>query len=143
MLSPHSSNIIPFFRDLLSASHSPSLFHTEFSLTHCSTIYCLTLIPADFPPLLCPPLSTAIVSAVFYLLGQRLGEKRRKKRHSHLFLCPPPQYKDYLSAQEERACTFHTVCLMRKCFWAWFDHIMEEKRALRERLKMAAEHSNK
>ncbi|XP_041267044.1 coiled-coil domain-containing protein 191 [Onychostruthus taczanowskii] len=53
------------------------------------------------------------------------------------------KYKDYLSAQEERASTFHTVCLMRKCFWAWFDHIMEEKRALWERLKIAAEHSNK
>ncbi|XP_039573814.1 coiled-coil domain-containing protein 191 isoform X2 [Passer montanus] len=52
-------------------------------------------------------------------------------------------YKDYLSAQEERASTFHTVCLVRKCFWAWFDHIMEEKRALWERLKIAAEHSNK
>ncbi|NWS06981.1 CC191 protein, partial [Motacilla alba] len=53
------------------------------------------------------------------------------------------KYKDYLSAQEERASTFHTVCLMRKCFWAWFDHIMDEKRALWERLKIAAEHSNK
>ncbi|NWT30305.1 CC191 protein, partial [Cardinalis cardinalis] len=53
------------------------------------------------------------------------------------------KYKDYLSAQEERASTFRTVCLMRKCFWAWFDHTMEEKRALWERLKIAAEHSNK
>uniref|UniRef100_A0A8C9N4P6 Coiled-coil domain containing 191 n=1 Tax=Serinus canaria TaxID=9135 RepID=A0A8C9N4P6_SERCA len=53
------------------------------------------------------------------------------------------KYKDYLSAQEERASTFRTVCLMRKCFWAWFDHIMEEKRALWQRLKIAAEHSNK
>ncbi|XP_039910485.1 coiled-coil domain-containing protein 191 isoform X2 [Hirundo rustica] len=53
------------------------------------------------------------------------------------------KYKDYLSAQEERSSTFHTVCLMRKCFWAWFDHIMEEKRALWERLKIATEHSNK
>ncbi|TRZ18837.1 hypothetical protein HGM15179_008261 [Zosterops borbonicus] len=53
------------------------------------------------------------------------------------------KYKDYLSAEEERASTFHTVCLMRKCFWAWFDHIMEEKRALWEKLKIAAEHSNK
>ncbi|NXI07045.1 CC191 protein, partial [Irena cyanogastra] len=53
------------------------------------------------------------------------------------------KYKDYLSTQEERASTFHTVCLMRKCFWAWFDHIMEEKRALWERLKIATEHSNK
>ncbi|NWQ99800.1 CC191 protein, partial [Paradoxornis webbianus] len=53
------------------------------------------------------------------------------------------KYKDYLSAEEERASTFHTVCLMRKCFRAWFDHIMEEKRATRERLKIATEHSNK
>ncbi|NWH87004.1 CC191 protein, partial [Aegithalos caudatus] len=53
------------------------------------------------------------------------------------------KYKDYLSAQEERSSTFHTVCLMRKCFWAWFDHIVEEKRALWERLKIATEHSNK
>ncbi|NXB34622.1 CC191 protein, partial [Eulacestoma nigropectus] len=53
------------------------------------------------------------------------------------------KYKDCLSTQEERADTFHTVCLMRKYFWAWFDHIMEEKRALWERLKIATEHSNK
>ncbi|XP_030813959.1 coiled-coil domain-containing protein 191 isoform X2 [Camarhynchus parvulus] len=53
------------------------------------------------------------------------------------------KYKDYLSAQEERASTFRIVCLMRKCFWAWFEHTMEEKRALWERLKIAAEHSNK
>ncbi|NXQ50813.1 CC191 protein, partial [Catharus fuscescens] len=53
------------------------------------------------------------------------------------------KYKDYLSTQEKTASTFHTVCLMRKCFWAWFDHIMEEKRALWKRLKIATEHSNK
>ncbi|XP_063275962.1 coiled-coil domain-containing protein 191 isoform X1 [Prinia subflava] len=53
------------------------------------------------------------------------------------------KYKDYLSAQEERASTFHTVCLVRKCFWAWFDHTTEEKRALQERLRIATEHSNK
>ncbi|NWW30987.1 CC191 protein, partial [Panurus biarmicus] len=53
------------------------------------------------------------------------------------------KYKDYLSGQEERASTFHTVCLMRKCFWAWFDLILEEKRAFWERLKIATEHSNK
>ncbi|XP_066197067.1 coiled-coil domain-containing protein 191 isoform X1 [Sylvia atricapilla] len=53
------------------------------------------------------------------------------------------KYKDYLSAEEERASTFHTVCLMRKCFWTWFDHIMEEKKAFWERLKIATEHSNK
>ncbi|XP_016158312.1 PREDICTED: coiled-coil domain-containing protein 191 [Ficedula albicollis] len=53
------------------------------------------------------------------------------------------KYKDYLSTQEERASTFHTVCLMRKCFWAWFDHTMEEERVLWMRLKIATEHSNK
>ncbi|NXO93950.1 CC191 protein, partial [Certhia brachydactyla] len=53
------------------------------------------------------------------------------------------KYKDYLSTQEEKASTFHTVFLMRKCFWSWFDHIMEEKWALWERLKVATEHSNK
>ncbi|NWV78903.1 CC191 protein, partial [Dasyornis broadbenti] len=53
------------------------------------------------------------------------------------------KYKDYLSTQEERASTFHTVCLMRKYFWAWSDHIMEEKSALWDRLKIATEHSNK
>ncbi|NXB99126.1 CC191 protein, partial [Orthonyx spaldingii] len=53
------------------------------------------------------------------------------------------KYKDYLSTQEDRASTFHTVCLMRKYFRAWFDHIMEEERALLERLKIATEHSNK
>ncbi|NXS85450.1 CC191 protein, partial [Erpornis zantholeuca] len=53
------------------------------------------------------------------------------------------KYKDYLSTQEERADTFHTICLMRKYFWAWFDHILEEKRALWEKLRIATEHSNK
>ncbi|XP_030121645.4 coiled-coil domain-containing protein 191 isoform X2 [Taeniopygia guttata] len=80
---------------------------------------------------------------------QSLGEKMSQAEdfYSHMLLRWGfrnwLKYKDYLSAQEERACTFHTVCLMRKCFWAWFDHIMEEKRALWERLKIAAEHSNK
>ncbi|NWU36538.1 CC191 protein, partial [Hylia prasina] len=53
------------------------------------------------------------------------------------------KYQDYLAAQEERSSAFHTVCLMRKCFWAWFDHTIEEKRALQERLKIATEHNNK
>ncbi|XP_063004394.1 coiled-coil domain-containing protein 191 isoform X1 [Melospiza melodia melodia] len=53
------------------------------------------------------------------------------------------KYKDYLCAQEERASTFRTVCLMRKCFWAWFDHTREEKRALWERLNIAAGHSKR
>ncbi|NXP26125.1 CC191 protein, partial [Scytalopus superciliaris] len=53
------------------------------------------------------------------------------------------KYKDYLSAQEERVNTFHAACLMRKYFWAWLDFIMEEKRTLWEKLRIATEHSNK
>ncbi|XP_071416692.1 coiled-coil domain-containing protein 191 isoform X1 [Pithys albifrons albifrons] len=53
------------------------------------------------------------------------------------------KYKDYLSTLEERASTFHAACLTRKYFWAWLDLIMEEKRALWEKLKIATEHSNK
>ncbi|KAJ7424641.1 coiled-coil domain-containing protein 191 isoform X2 [Willisornis vidua] len=52
-------------------------------------------------------------------------------------------YKYYLSTLEERASTFHAACLMRKYFWAWLDVIMEEKRALWEKLKIATEQSNK
>lgn len=78
---PYSSNIIPFFRDLLSAPHSPSLSSTQNFLLHTasppSTLS--TLLPAGFPPLLCPLPFTATISALLYLLGQRLGEKRRKK----------------------------------------------------------------
>ncbi|KAM6096970.1 coiled-coil domain-containing protein 191 isoform 2-T2 [Chlamydotis macqueenii] len=53
------------------------------------------------------------------------------------------KYKDYLSAQEEKASTLHAACLMRKYFWAWFDLIMEEKSTLWEKLKIATDHSNK
>ncbi|KFP65930.1 Coiled-coil domain-containing protein KIAA1407, partial [Cariama cristata] len=53
------------------------------------------------------------------------------------------KYKDYLSNLEERASTLHAACLMRKYFWAWFDVIMEEKRTLWDKLKIATEHSNK
>ncbi|XP_051634888.1 coiled-coil domain-containing protein 191 [Manacus candei] len=53
------------------------------------------------------------------------------------------KYKDYLSTQEERASTFHAACLMRKYLRAWLDLIMEEKRTLWEKLKIATEHSNK
>ncbi|NWU05757.1 CC191 protein, partial [Cephalopterus ornatus] len=53
------------------------------------------------------------------------------------------KYKDYLSTQEERASTFHAACLMRKYLWAWLDLIMEEKRTLWEKLKIATEHNNK
>ncbi|NWV45395.1 CC191 protein, partial [Daphoenositta chrysoptera] len=80
---------------------------------------------------------------------QSIREKmsRAEDFHSHMLLRWGfrnwLKYKDYLSTQEERADTFHTVCLMRKYFWAWFDHIMEEKRALQERLKIATEHRNK
>lgn len=44
---------------------------------------------------------------------------------------------------EERASTLHAACLMRKYFWAWLDLIMEEKSTLWEKLKIAAEHSDK
>ncbi|NXK55616.1 CC191 protein, partial [Chauna torquata] len=53
------------------------------------------------------------------------------------------KYKDYLSTLEERVSTLHAACLQRKYFWAWFDLIMEEKSILREKLKIATEHSNK
>ncbi|NXC68812.1 CC191 protein, partial [Anhinga anhinga] len=53
------------------------------------------------------------------------------------------KYKNYLSTLEERANTLHAACLMKKYFWAWFDLIMEEKSILWEKLKIAAEHSNK
>ncbi|KAJ7402877.1 coiled-coil domain-containing protein 191 [Pitangus sulphuratus] len=52
------------------------------------------------------------------------------------------KYKDYLSTQEERASTFHAVRLRRKYLQAWLDLIMEEKRTLWEKLKIAIEHSN-
>ncbi|XP_017689514.1 PREDICTED: coiled-coil domain-containing protein 191 isoform X2 [Lepidothrix coronata] len=45
--------------------------------------------------------------------------------------------------KEERASTFHAACLMRKYLRAWLDLIMEEKRTLWEKLKIATEHSNK
>ncbi|NWQ61948.1 CC191 protein, partial [Neopipo cinnamomea] len=53
------------------------------------------------------------------------------------------KYRDYLSTQEERASTFHAACLRRKYLRAWLDLIMEEKRTLWEKLKVATEHSNK
>ncbi|KFZ50346.1 Coiled-coil domain-containing protein KIAA1407, partial [Podiceps cristatus] len=53
------------------------------------------------------------------------------------------KYKDYLSRLEERASTLHAACLVRKYFWAWFDLTMVEKSTLWEKLKVAAEHSNK
>ncbi|NXI63036.1 CC191 protein, partial [Anseranas semipalmata] len=53
------------------------------------------------------------------------------------------KYKDYLYTLEERVSTLHAACLKRKYFWAWFDLIIEEKSTLREKLKIATEHSNK
>ncbi|NXI47602.1 CC191 protein, partial [Galbula dea] len=53
------------------------------------------------------------------------------------------KYKDYLSTLEERVSALHATCLMRNYFWVWFDVIMEEKNTLWEKLKIAAEHSNK
>ncbi|NXM78662.1 CC191 protein, partial [Serilophus lunatus] len=53
------------------------------------------------------------------------------------------KYRDYLSAQKERASTFHEAYLTRKYFWAWLDLIIEEKRTLWKKLKIATEHRNK
>ncbi|XP_069723634.1 coiled-coil domain-containing protein 191 [Phaenicophaeus curvirostris] len=53
------------------------------------------------------------------------------------------KYMDYLSALEERVRTLHATCLMRKYIRAWFDLVMEEKRMLLEKLKVASEHSKK
>ncbi|NWU88892.1 CC191 protein, partial [Upupa epops] len=53
------------------------------------------------------------------------------------------KYKNYLSALEERASTLHAACLTRKYFRAWFDLMMEEKRSLDAKLKIATEHSDK
>ncbi|XP_010217357.1 PREDICTED: coiled-coil domain-containing protein KIAA1407 homolog [Tinamus guttatus] len=53
------------------------------------------------------------------------------------------KYKDYLSAVAERASILHAAFLKKQHFWAWFDLIMEEKSALWEKLKTAAEHNNK
>lgn len=85
---PHASNIIPFFRDLLSALHSPSFFFTQNTLLHTTapTLHSVTLLPADFPPLLSPLhlMDAASAPLCFCLLGWGLGERS----HSHLFLCP-------------------------------------------------------
>ncbi|NXL89640.1 CC191 protein, partial [Alectura lathami] len=53
------------------------------------------------------------------------------------------KYKDYLSTLEEKVSALHAACLKRKYFWAWFDLTMEEKSILREKLKIATEHSHK
>lgn len=85
---PHSRNLIPFFRDLLSALHSPPFFSIQDTLicTAPPPLHCLTVLSPDFPPLLSPSPFTATVSSLlcFCLLGWRLGERN----HSHLFFCP-------------------------------------------------------
>uniref|UniRef100_A0A8C8VES3 Coiled-coil domain containing 191 n=1 Tax=Pelusios castaneus TaxID=367368 RepID=A0A8C8VES3_9SAUR len=53
------------------------------------------------------------------------------------------KYKDYISALEERASRLHAAFLKKKLFWAWFDLLNEEKSALWEKQKIAAEHSDR
>ncbi|XP_038241073.1 coiled-coil domain-containing protein 191 isoform X3 [Dermochelys coriacea] len=53
------------------------------------------------------------------------------------------KYKDYLSALEERASRLYAASLKKKLFWAWFDLLNEEKNALWEKQKIAAEHSDR
>uniref|UniRef100_A0A8C4VFJ3 Coiled-coil domain containing 191 n=1 Tax=Gopherus evgoodei TaxID=1825980 RepID=A0A8C4VFJ3_9SAUR len=51
--------------------------------------------------------------------------------------------KDYLSALEERASRLYAASLKKKLLWAWFDLLSEEKSALWEKQKIAAEHSDR
>ncbi|XP_067402165.1 coiled-coil domain-containing protein 191 isoform X2 [Emydura macquarii macquarii] len=53
------------------------------------------------------------------------------------------KYKDYFSVLEERASRLHAASLKKKLFWAWFDLLNEEKSALWEKQKIAAEHSDR
>ncbi|NXN98071.1 CC191 protein, partial [Rhinopomastus cyanomelas] len=53
------------------------------------------------------------------------------------------KYKDYLSTLEKRASALHAACLMRKHFRAWYNLVMEEKSTLSEKLRIAAEHSDR
>ncbi|KAG6929508.1 coiled-coil domain containing 191, partial [Chelydra serpentina] len=53
------------------------------------------------------------------------------------------KYKDYLSALEEGASKLYAASLRKKLFWAWFDLLNEEKSALWEKQKIAAEHSDR
>lgn len=68
-----------FQRPSFSFSLSITLFLTEFFPTHCSsTVYSLTLLPADFLLLLCPLPFTATVSALLYWargLERRVAKK--------------------------------------------------------------------
>ncbi|EMP33675.1 hypothetical protein UY3_09207 [Chelonia mydas] len=53
------------------------------------------------------------------------------------------KFKDSLSALEERASRLYAASLKKKLFWAWFDLLNEEKSALWEKQKIAAEHSDR
>ncbi|XP_040278815.1 coiled-coil domain-containing protein 191 isoform X1 [Bufo bufo] len=53
------------------------------------------------------------------------------------------KYKDYLSIQEERAVRRHRANLQRKTFIAWLDVAQEEKIAMWEKQRMAAEHNQR
>ncbi|XP_032632719.1 coiled-coil domain-containing protein 191 isoform X3 [Chelonoidis abingdonii] len=53
------------------------------------------------------------------------------------------KYKDYLSALEKRASRLYAASLKKKLLWAWFDLLNEEKSALWEKQKIAADHSDR
>ncbi|OCT93625.1 coiled-coil domain-containing protein 191 [Xenopus laevis] len=53
------------------------------------------------------------------------------------------KYKDYLSVMEERAAQRYKAFLQRKTFLAWLDLAQEEKMALWEKQKTAAEHNQR
>ncbi|CAH2218850.1 Hypothetical predicted protein [Pelobates cultripes] len=53
------------------------------------------------------------------------------------------KYKDYLSILEERAERHHVTMLRRKVFLAWLDLAQEEKMALWEKQRIAAEHNQR
>lgn len=89
---PHSSNIVPFFRDLLSARHYPSLSSSQNSLLHTvpppSTLSpCSLLIFFHFPLFFhCahfPSLPQSKHCSIYWARGWE--RKEEKKSHSHLF----------------------------------------------------------
>ncbi|XP_069802185.1 coiled-coil domain-containing protein 191 [Dendropsophus ebraccatus] len=53
------------------------------------------------------------------------------------------RYKDYLSIQEERAVRRHKANLQRRTFLAWLDVTQEEKIAMWEKQRTAAEHNQR
>ncbi|XP_073433162.1 coiled-coil domain-containing protein 191 isoform X2 [Dendrobates tinctorius] len=53
------------------------------------------------------------------------------------------KYKDYLSIQEERAARRHKANLQRRTFLSWLNVAQEEKMAMWEKQRMAAEHNQR